>query len=503
MRHVESTTGRSAPGPGPAERDPDLADYRAKRRVGATPEPLPGRRVRRRPRRPGGPIFVVQEHHASSLHWDFRLERDGVLVSWALPKGLPPDPGRNHLAVPTEDHPLEYATFAGTIPAGEYGGGRVLVWDHGTYECEKWTEREVKVVLHGGRVEGRYVLFPTRPGQWLIHRMDAPARGDVPPAEPVAPMLATPGPLATGDEDEWAYEFKWDGIRAILRVMDGRPTVTSRNGHDLTALFPELRPLAEAFGSTSAVLDGELVVLDQAGVPSFGRIQRRTTASKVTPAVRTRDPASYIVFDLLHHDGHSLLGDPYDDRRDLLDEVLPSGPSWGATPSFTGPVGPDVLAAAVEMGMEGVVAKRRSSVYRPGRRSPDWVKTKPEHAQEVVVGGWTTGQGSRRGTFGALVLGIPHGRGGAHPLEFVGKVGTGFDDATREVLLRRMRPLERATSPFDPAPPTSVGRTATWLRPALVGEVRFREWTGDGRLRHPVWRGLRDDKRPGEVAREP
>ena len=469
----------------------DLTDYRAKRRVGATPEPIPSGHGGRPAPRGGSPTFVVQEHHASSLHWDFRLERDGVLVSWALPKGLPRDPDRNHLAVPTEDHPLEYATFAGTIPAGEYGGGAVTIWDHGTYECETWTDREVKVILHGERVDGRYALFPTRPGQWMIHRMGAAAEDAPAPPGPVSPMLATPGPLAEGRPDEWAYEFKWDGIRAVLRVIDGQPTVTSRNGHDLTASVPELRRLAAAFGSRQVVLDGELVVLDDQGVPSFARVQRRVQASKTTTAVRARDPVSYIVFDLLHLDGQDLLDDPYDERRRLLDTEFPSGPCWAATPSFTGPVGPDVLSAAIEMGMEGVVAKRRSSVYRPGRRSTDWVKTKPERTQEVVVGGWTTGEGERRGTFGALVLGIPHEGGGSRPLRYVGKVGTGFDTATRLDLLREMHSLERVTPPFDPAPPTSVARAATWVRPLLVGEVRFREWTADGRLRHPVWRGRR------------
>ena len=496
-------TGPQAAGSGRAAPDRDLDAYRSKRRDGVTPEPIPRRRSPTGARWPGSPTFVVQEHHASSLHWDFRLERQGVLVSWALPKGLPRDPGRNHLAVPTEDHPLEYATFAGTIPAGEYGGGQVSIWDHGTYECETWTDREVKVVLHGGRIEGRFVLFPTRPGQWMIHRMDAPVDAGLTPAESVSPMLATAGPLAEGGPDDWAYEFKWDGIRAILRVVDGRPTLTSRNGRDLTASVPELRALAEAFGSRPAVLDGELVVLDSTGVPSFARVQKRVKASMSTPARRRSDPVSYVAFDLLHLDGHDLLDHSYDDRRRLLESALPAGPSWGATPSFTGSVGPDVLAAAIEMGMEGVVAKRRSSVYRPGRRTPDWVKTKPERTQEVVVGGWTTGEGERRGTFGALVLGIPHGRGGTRPLRFVGKVGTGFDTATRNALLRELHPLERATPPFDPAPPSSVVQQSTWVRPTLVGEVRFREWTGDDRLRHSVWRGRRLDKVPTEVRREP
>jgi len=319
--------------------------------------------------------------------------------------------------------------------------------------------------------------------------------------EPVAPMLATAGPLPEGNEDEWAYEFKWDGFRAVVVVADGVPSATSRNGHDLTPAFPELTSMAEALGPVSAVLDGELVVLDGDGVPSFAGIQRRNQAAAPTAAARDRDPVSFVAFDLLHLDGRDLLGDPYDDRRRLLDEVLPGGPSWGVTPSFRGQVGTEVLATATRMGMEGVVAKRRRSVYRPGRRSPDWVKTKLERTQEVVVGGWTTGNGARRGTFGALVVGIPTGGGAG--LRFAGKVGTGFDDAGREALLAAMRPLERSTPPFGPEVPAAVARTATWIRPTLVGEVRFREWTGDDLLRHPVWRGLRPDKRADEVVREP
>ncbi len=486
----------------PASDDrPDLAEYTAKRNKGVTPEPMPSGR-RQRPGRSPTPSFVIQEHHASSLHWDFRLEHDGVLVSWALPKGLPRDPDSNHLAVPTEDHPLEYGSFAGTIPAGEYGAGEVTIWDRGTYTCEKWTSREVKVVLHGDRVEGRYVLFPTSGKRWMIHRMDVRATDDEPAPEHIAPMLATAGPLAEGGPDEWAYEFKWDGVRAVVRVEDGRPTIMTRNGHDITRAVPELRPMAESLGSISAVFDGELVVLGEGGVPSFSRVAGRVKGAG-TEAARAHDPVSYIVFDLLHLDGRSLLHESYDERRRLLEATLSPGDSWALTPSFTEVSGAVVLQAALDRNMEGVVAKRRSSTYLPGKRSPNWVKTKLEHTQEVVIGGWTGGQGARRGTFGALVLGVPSGSGGTRPLTFVGKVGTGFNEDTRNELIAAMRPLTRATPPFDPAPPAAVGRTATWVRPTMVGEVAFREWTTDGHLRHPVWRGLRSDKSADEVVREP
>lgn len=486
----------------PTTGDAPLDEYRTKRQRHGTPEPMPGDARRASTRRSAAPTFVIQEHHASSLHWDFRLEHDGVLVSWALPKGLPRDPATDHLAVPTEDHPLDYAGFAGTIPDGAYGAGVVTIWDAGTYSCEKWTATEVKVVLHGRRTEGTYVLFPAGRRNWLIHRMTPRADDDAPAPDDLRPMLATPGPLAAGGRDEWAYEYKWDGVRAVVRVAEGRVAVTSRNGHDLTPSVPELRPLGERFGSREAVLDGELVVLGPGGVPSFHRMQRRARGS---PSARSlaEDPVAFVVFDLMHLDGRSLLDQPYDTRRARLVEAMPEGAAWDVTPSFTGPVGPAVLQAALDSGMEGVVAKRRSSRYLPGRRNPDWVKTKPEHTQEVVIGGWTAGEGSRRSTFGALVLGITDGRTGTRPLTYVGKVGTGFDERARRELLAAMVPLARRTPPFEPAPSTAVTRTATWVRPTIVGEVAFREWTGDGHLRHPVWRGLRADRSPDEVRREP
>ncbi len=507
-----------------------LDPYRAKRRATKTPEPVPpkgrrgapGARTKRgekKQRSAGDAMFVIQEHHARALHWDFRLERDGVLVSWAVPKGLPLDPGRNHLAVHTEDHPLEYSDFEGDIPAGEYGGGSVKLWDRGRYECEKWTEREVMVVLHGERVQGRYVLFSTARASgaagrsddvgssargakdnWMIHRMDpAPESWEGLP-ELVRPMLCRTGPLPADDGD-WAYEFKWDGVRAMLYVEGGRVRIVSRNDHDVSVAYPEVRALGEALGSRQAVLDGEIVALDDRGRPSFGVLQQRIHINEAARARRLAEqvPATFMAFDVVHLDGRPTIGLPYDERRRLLEALGLDGPHWHIPPAFTDVAGSDVMAAAVERGLEGVVAKRRSSTYVPGRRTDAWVKVKHFCTQEVVIGGWTPGRGRRGGGIGALLLGIP----GDDGLVYVGKVGTGFSDEALDDLARRLGRLGRVTSPFVGPLPRAQVAGATWVRPALVGEVRFGEWTADGRLRHPTWRGLRPDKSPAQVVREP
>ena len=484
--------------------DSSLETYRRKRDPSRTPEPVPPRRRSGRGRSKGAPSFVIQEHHATALHWDFRLEREGVLVSWALPKGLPTDPDQNHLAVPTEDHPLEYAGFSGTIPATEYGGGAVTIWDHGTYELEKWTEREVMVVLHGQRATGRYVLFATGKN-WMIHRMDPPPEGWAPLPDKLSPMLAVPADRPPEGED-WSYEFKWDGIRVLLWVDGGRVRALTRNGNDTTGSFPELREFGEAVGSAQLLLDGELVALDERGHPSFSRLQRRmhvTSAASVRKAAAA-DPASLVLFDLLHRDGRSLLAIPYGERRRELESLGLAGPRWAVTPAFRDDSGSEVLRIAGQLGMEGVVAKRTTSPYRPGARSPDWVKVKLQRTQEVVVGGLTPGKGNRRGLFGSLLVGVPltPGGDGEGTLRYAGKVGTGFSQSAMEGLVAELAPLASTSSPFDEDLRREVGADVTWVRPLLVGEVRFSEWTPDGRLRHPVWRGIRSDKRPPEVVYE-
>jgi bifunctional non-homologous end joining protein LigD len=493
--------------PESSDQDARLDEYRAKRDPARTPEPVPD--PGDRPPTAGHRTFVIQEHHARALHWDFRLERDGVLVSWAVPKGLPQDQKTNHLAVHTEDHPLEYATFEGRIGAGEYGGGQVTVWDHGTYDLVKWSDREVQVVLHGERVQGRYVLFATRPKgrpaaaddgkSWMVHRMDPPTRPDWEPLpDLVRPMLAVLGDLPA-DDAGWAYEMKWDGVRAIAYVDGGRVRLMSRNDLDITRSYPEIAGLGEQLGSTAAVLDGELVAFDAGGAPDFGRLQRRMHVEDPRAARRlARDvPVVYLVFDVLHLDGRSTVGLPYDERRELLTGLGLTGASWQTPPSFDGP-GADVLAASRANRLEGVLAKRRSAPYRPGGRSPDWTKVKHVRMQEVVVAGWKPGQGSRADTIGSLVLGVyEDGR-----LRPAGRVGTGFTRQMLDRLLAQLTALERASSPFDEVLPSAERRGVRWVRPELVGEVAFTEWTGDGRLRHPAWRGLRPDKSPADVTRE-
>lgn len=474
-----------------------LATYRGKRAATRTPEPVPA----------PGPLprghddtFVVQEHHARALHWDFRLERGGVLVSWAVPKGLPLDPKDNRLAVHTEDHPLEYASFAGAIPAGEYGAGRVTIWDRGGYECEKWTDDEVKVVLHGQRVQGRYVLVRTRGTQWLMHRMDPAPADRAPLPALVRPMMATLGELPPpAQDDRYGYELKWDGVRAVVYVEGGRVRALTRNDLDVTATYPELRVLGEALGATSVVLDGELVAFDKAGRISFGALQPRM---HVQDAARVRrlaaqTPVTYVVFDLLHLDGRDTVDLPYRQRRELLEGLRLSGPHWD-TPPYTEGGGPRLLDTSREQGLEGVVAKRLDSAYEPGRRSRAWIKVKNLRTQEVVIAGWRPGQGNRADTVGSLLLGLP----GPDGLRYAGSVGTGFTRQMLDDLRRLLRPLERRTSAFAADPPSRDVRDAHWVTPKLVGEVRFTEWTRDGRLRHPAWRGLRPDKSPADVVPE-
>ncbi len=321
-----------------------------------------------------------------------------------------------------------------------------------------------------------------------------------PPPEHLAPMLATLGSLPREDE-RWAFEMKWDGVRTLVRISDDGVRLVSRNGIDMAASYPEVAAIGATAGGRQMLLDGEIVSLDPAGRPSFRRLQKRMHV--VNPAAATRlarsDPAVLLVFDLLWLDEQSLLRQPYTDRRARLEALGLAGPAWQTPPSFAGP-GSKAVAVSQEQGLEGVVAKRLSSVYTPGRRSPDWVKIKNMRAQEVVIGGWTPGKGRRTGMIGALLLGLPEAEGGAG-LRYVGKVGTGFTDAMLRDLASHLEPLACAASPFVQVPSPDA-RDARWVQPLIVGEVAFTEWTSDGRLRHPAWRGLRPDKSPAQVVPE-
>lgn len=486
-----------------------LADYRRKRDFARTVEPAGA------PPAPAAdaPRFVVQQHDATRLHWDLRLERDGVLASWALPRGLPRDPHDDRLAVRTEDHPLEYLDFHGEIPAGSYGAGTMEIWDRGTYECHLFDDRKVEVTLHGeqGRAVGRYGLFPIGRArddggtdEWMIHRMDPPAdphRAPLP--ERLVPMLARAGELPPPHEDpRWGYEVKWDGVRALLWSDHGHVTVRSRTQREITDRYPEVKAIGRALGAREVVLDGELVAFDERGRPSFERLQRRMNAGSAAAIRRAAagTPVTYVIFDLLHLDGRSLLDVPYERRREALEALALDGPAW-RTPRYHRGHGAALLAATREQGLEGIVAKRLDSRYEPGRRSGAWRKLRNRRRQELVIGGWLEGEGGRAGRVGALLVGDRE-RPGA-PLRYAGRVGSGLTQAMLDELQERLTARERGRSPFAPAagaarPP----RGARWVEPELVAEVEYSERTREGLLRQPVFKRLRDDRPADEVVRE-
>jgi bifunctional non-homologous end joining protein LigD len=472
-----------------------LERYRGKRDPGATPEPT-GAAHAQAAAADAAPRFVVQEHHARRLHWDLRLEHDGVLASWAVPRGIPPGPERNHLAVRTEDHPLEYLEFEGEIPAGQYGAGTMAIWDRGTFELHKFRADEVMVTFHGERVRGRYVLFRTKGDDWMIHRMDPPEDPEREPMpEELAPMLARTGPLPP-DDGRWAFEIKWDGVRAIAFVLGGRLVLRARSGRDITPRYPELRPLAAALAGREVVLDGEVVAFDGTR-PSFQKLQRRMHlgSEHAVRRLAREDPVHYVAFDLLYLDGRSLLGLRYDERRAELATLELSGPTWQAPAHHVGD-GAALLELTRQQRLEGVIAKRLDCPYLPGRRSPGWVKVKNVTSTDAVIGGWLGGEGGRAGRLGALAIGFPDDAG---ELRYGGRVGTGFTEAELTRLGDLLAPLARPDSPFSGRQPPKLTR---FVEPRLVARIDYSEVTQAGTLRQPSYKGLRDDIAPEDVRLE-
>ncbi|WP_041303493.1 ATP-dependent DNA ligase [Mycolicibacterium rhodesiae] len=469
-----------------------LTTYRSMRDAGKTPEPVP----HVAPTPGNDDFFVIQEHHARRLHYDFRLERNGVLVSWAVPKNLPDTPSVNHLAVHTEDHPFEYGSFEGEIPKGEYGGGKVVIWDTGTYETEKFRDHapdgpakggEVIITLHGKKIDGRYALIQTDGKNWLAHRMKEQAN---PQASDLAPMLSTEGSIAKLTSAQWAFEGKWDGYRVLVDANHGKLNVRSRRGRDVTGEYPQFASLAADLADHHVILDGEAVALDKHGVPSFSEMQNRARSTRV----------EFWAFDILYLDGRSLLKAKYSDRRRLL-EALADGGNLIVPDPLPGD-GPEALEHAREHRWEGVVAKKLDATYQPGRRSKSWIKDKIWNTQEVVIGGWRKGDGGRSSGIGALMLGIPSPDNPEGGLQFVGRVGTGFTEKELSKLKGILEPLATEESPFNARLSTIDARGVTFVRPELVGEVRYSERTSDDRLRQPSWRGLRPDKEPSEIVWE-
>jgi bifunctional non-homologous end joining protein LigD len=590
-----------------------LAEYKRKRDFGKTAEPKGGKPLPKSVK--GASRFVIQKHDASRLHYDFRLEMDGVLKSWAIPKGLPWQQGEKHLAVEVEDHPVEYATFEGIIPQGQYGGGTVMVWDQGKYyvygeqPLKSLTEGKLHLVLDGKKAKGEWTLVRIRSSdaknQWLIlktgsslkplskklddqsaktgrtmqqiaeaqdaewesnRKNETPTRSfrdrirsaiaagqketpgitskarrsaglkkkdkgevrrdrrarrdhngqpgglslldDLPSAkprfiEPMKPRLLDNPPTA-GD---WLYELKFDGIRACA-VKDGsKISLISRNGNDLQSRFPEVVEALQHLGVGECVIDGEIVALDEEGRSSFQLLQALEMEGR-------KSPIRFYVFDLLQLNGKSLLQLSLLQRKELLAKICQDviDPI-----RYSGEIGGDaksLLAEVSRRGLEGLIGKLRDSVYEPGRRSGAWIKLKCVNEQEFVIGGYTPPGGSRK-YFGALLVGYydDADKDGGRPLRFAGKVGSGFTSTSLAALHRKFREQERDDCPFVDLPSKHDGkwvqgitpgemRKCTWVNPVFVCQIKFAEWTRDGKLRQPVFLGLREDKNPREITRE-
>lgn len=541
---------------------PPLKEYRRKRNFQVTSEPS-GSALKKKRRPASGKNgherrFVIQKHDASRLHYDFRLELGRTLVSWAVPKGLPLKHGEKHLAVHVEDHPLSYFDFEGTIPEGEYGGGTVQVWDTGTWTPQSSAPTKdlkhgkLHFTLHGGKLSGEWYLVQLHGGKdWLIIRggenhpalsrkaenasaisgrtlteiaktgsdseksgdaADKPSRRQSDKGPPSPPPVLAPDQVKfiepmkarlveAAPEGDWGYEVKFDGFRALAYKRGPAVLLLSRTNHDLTAKFPELAASLGELAADDAILDGEIVALDPKGRSSFQLLQAYELGQE-------KPPLFYYAFDLLELEGKNLRSLPLEKRKEKLEPLLPKNSVALRFSATLGSNADKLLKMAARHGLEGLIGKKQGSAYEAGRRSGAWIKLKIVKEQEFVIGGWTDPEGGRA-HFGALLLGVNEGR----HLRYVGKVGTGFNTALLASLSRGMDRRSRKTCPFGNLPEESAGRygaglTASamkrchWLKPDLVGQVKFSEWTRDGRLRHPVFLGLRDDKDAKSVIRE-
>jgi DNA ligase D-like protein (predicted ligase)/DNA ligase D-like protein (predicted polymerase)/DNA ligase D-like protein (predicted 3'-phosphoesterase) len=454
-----------------------LEQYSSKRKFDKTPEPAPAAIVGE------GRAFVVHRHHASRLHYDLRLEQNGVLKSWAVPKGLPPRPGIMRLAVNVEDHPLEYVHFEGAIPKGEYGGGMMWKFAKGTYEITKEKKTGFYFRLQSRELNAEYRAHHTKENQWLVERVDNPQTDWL--RTPVEPMLARPvdKPPASA---EYIYEVKWDGIRAMISLDEGQISIHGRNGMDFTKQFPELLS-DQSLRATSALFDGEIVCLEADGRPNFRNVIHRMQQKTEGGIERTKAkyPAVCYLFDCLYLDGRPIMNEPLTRRREWLEDAIKKGGTYRLSE-----VVEDGLAffeAVKQMGLEGIMAKQRASTYLPGRRGDSWLKIKARKSVECIVIGYTHGKGDRAQRFGALHLAQADGE----ELRYVGKVGGGFDERSLDSVAAELKDLTVIKRPIKQRPLDDS--QSTWVEPKLVCEVQFASVTPDGMLREPVFVRLRPD----------
>ncbi len=530
-----------------------LTLYNKKRDFKKTPEPAGVKVSKART-----PRFVIQKHAASHLHYDFRLELDGVLKSWAVPKGVPFAKGDKRLAMEVEDHPVSYMKFEGVIPKGQYGGGTVLVWDIGTFEplskapLKELAGGKLHFVLHGKKLDGEWYLVRTRRGeeenQWLLIKggadmksvskkgddtsalsgknMKQLEKGDVLNSNRAGTETKEPATAAKRTEKkhagkilpffepmkakllahppggEWSYEIKFDGYRALAFIDGhGKVNLLSRNNKNLGIKFPEVTKSLEKLKTTNTVLDGEVVALNPKGHSSFQLLQRQELGQE-------QSPLFYYVFDLPQIESKDLRTLPLETRRKRLEQLLRKPVGNVRLSETVGSNGEKLLEQAKRLNLEGLIGKQAGSLYETGRRSGVWIKLKTHREQEFVIGGYTDPEGSRQ-HFGALLVGVYKGK----TLVFCGKVGTGFNDALLRSLGKRFKSLVQTECPFVNLPEEKVGRYGSgitqaemkrchWLKPALVAQVKFAEWTRDGKLRQPVFLGLREDKKATTVRRE-
>jgi DNA ligase D-like protein (predicted ligase)/DNA ligase D-like protein (predicted polymerase)/DNA ligase D-like protein (predicted 3'-phosphoesterase) len=490
----EVPVGRSSAEVIAASRDPDLAEYLRKRDFGpeGTSEPAPGGESGT------GNSFVIHKHRATRLHYDVRLERDGALPSWAVPRGLPTERGDKRLAVRVEDHPLEYGGFEGTIPEGHYGAGEVRIFDDGWYEPLEWTDSKVTFRLHGRRYPGLEFHFVKTRTDWLAF-LGSAQQGPLIASPPAfQPMLAEGGWKAF-DGDDWWFEPKFDGIRSITPMATDRTRLITRNGRDVSEKYPELHMVHELVNQVNAVLDAEIVAFDEEGRNSFEALQQRMNLSneREIKRIAQRIPVALVAFDLLWLDGRDVTGLRLEERRELLEAIVETDHRLQVIAHEQGE-GKRFVEAARGLGLEGVVAKKVGSRYHPGRRSPDWRKIKLTNTQDCVILGWTPGQGGRAGMFGALLVGAyDDGR-----LLWVGQVGTGFTQEMLEILLERLTRIVRP-EPVGDDPDLAAVKGATFVDPVLVCEVEYLEITkSTKKMRAPSFKGLREDKAPEDCVLE-